>query len=95
MLIDYLKLKEVQSKVKLSKFYMPKLLKFFILHILDFVMYKMAILTKIKSHFDVINYFKELPFYNKPIERPIKRLKNIDPLVELLFYEQLSVIKTD
>ena len=58
-------------------------------------MYKMAILSKIKSHSDVINYFKELPFYNKPIERPIKRLKNIDPLVELPFYEQLSVIKTD
>ena len=58
-------------------------------------MYKMAILSKIKSHSDVINYFKELPFYNKPIERPIKCLKNIDPLVELPFYEQLSVIKTD
>ena len=55
----------------------------------------MAILSEIKSHSDVINYFKELPFYNKPIERPIKRLKNIDPLVELPFYEQLSVIKTD
>ena len=55
----------------------------------------MAILSKIKSNSDVINYFKELPFYNKPIERPIKRLKNIDPLVELPFYEQLSVIKTD
>ena len=53
-------------------------------------MYKMAILSKIKSHSDVINYFKELPFYNKPIERPVKRLKNIDPLAE-----QLSVIKTD
>ena len=25
-------------------------------------------------------------FYNKPIERPIKRLKNIDPLVELPFF---------
>ena len=58
-------------------------------------MYKMPILSKIKSHSDVINYFKELPFYNKPIERPVKRLKNIDPLVELPFYEQLSVIKTD
>ena len=55
----------------------------------------MAILLEIKSHSDIINYFKELPFYNKPIERPIKRLKNIDPLVELPFYEQLSVIKTD
>ena len=55
----------------------------------------MAILLEIKSHSDIINYFKELPFYNKSIERPIKRLKNIDPLVELPFYEQLSVIKTD
>ena len=50
----------------------------------------MAILSKIKSHSDVINYFKELPFYNKPIEKPVKRLKNIDSLAE-----QLSVIKTD
>ena len=58
-------------------------------------MYKMAILSKIKSYSDVINYFKELPFYNKPIEGPVKHLKNIDPLVELPFYEQLSVIKTD
>ena len=57
-------------------------------------MYKMAILSKIKSHSDVINYFKEFFFYNKPIKRPIKRLKNIGPLVELAFYEQLSVIKT-
>ena len=57
-------------------------------------MYKMKILSEIKSHSDVINYFKELPFYNKSIERPVKRLKNTDPLVELSFYEQLSVIKT-
>ena len=55
----------------------------------------MATLSEIKSHSDVINYFKELPFYNKPIEKPVKRLKNIDPLVELPFYEQLSVIQTD
>ena len=55
----------------------------------------MAILSNNKSHSDVINYFKELHFYNKPIERPIQRLKNIDPLVELPFYEQLSVIKLD
>ena len=53
-------------------------------------MYKMTILSKIKSHSDLIHYFKELPFYNKPIERPVKRLKNNDPLAE-----QLSVIKTD
>ena len=59
-------------------------------------MYKMAVLSKIKSHSDVINYFKELPFYNKPIKKPkVKRLKNTDRLAELLFYEQLSVIKTD
>ena len=55
----------------------------------------MAIFSKIKSHSDVIDYFKELPFYNKLIERPVKRLKNIDPLVELPFYEQLSVVKID
>ena len=55
----------------------------------------MAILSKVKSHSDVKNYFKELLFYNKPIGRPIKRLKNIDTLVELRFYEELSVIKTD
>ena len=58
-------------------------------------MYKITILPKMKPHPDVNNYFKELPFYNKPIERPIKRLKNIDPLVELPFYEQLSITKTD
>ena len=28
----------------------------------------MAVLSKIKSHSDVIDYFKELPFYNKPIK---------------------------
>ena len=55
----------------------------------------MAILSKIKSHSDANNYFKELPFYNKPIERPIESLKNIDPLVERPFYEQLSITKTD
>ena len=56
----------------------------------------MAILSKIKSHFDAVSYFKELPFYNKPIEKPkVKRLKNIDRWAELPFYEQLSVIKTD
>ena len=56
----------------------------------------MAILSKIKSHSDAINYFKELPFYNKPIKKPkVKRLKNIDQLIELPLYEQLDVIKTD
>ena len=55
----------------------------------------MAILSKIKSHSDVINYFKELPSNNKLIEKPVKRLKNIDPLLEVPFYEQLGVVKTD
>ena len=53
-------------------------------------------MSKIKSHLDAVDYFKELPFYNKPIEKPkVKCLKNIDWLAELPFYEQLSVIKTD
>ena len=59
-------------------------------------MYKMAILSKIKSHSDVADNFEELPFYNKPIEKQkVKRLKNIDQLAELPFHEQLSVIKTN
>ena len=59
-------------------------------------MYKMAILSKIKPCSDVVDYFKELPFYNKPVKKPkVKRLKNIDRLAELLFYQQLSLIKTD
>ena len=58
-------------------------------------MYKTTILSKIKSHSDAVDYFKELPFYNKPIKKPkVKRLKNIDQLAELPFYEQLNVIKT-
>ena len=38
-------------------------------------MYKMAIFSKIKSYSDTNNYFKELPFEKKTIERPIKRFK--------------------
>ena len=45
-------------------------------------MYKMTILSKIKSHSDIIDYFKELSFYNKPIEKPVKCLKNIDQLAK-------------
>ena len=43
-----------------------------------------------------IDYFKELPFYNEPIEKPkIKSLSDINLLAQLPFHEQLSVIKTD
>ena len=59
-------------------------------------MYKKAVLKKIKSHPDVVDYFKELPFYNKHIEKPrIKFLKNIDLLSKLSFYEELNVIKSN
>ena len=56
----------------------------------------MTIGTKIKSHPDVVDYFKETLFYNKHTEKPkIRRLKNIDLLSELPFYEELNVIKTN
>ena len=56
----------------------------------------MTVPKKIKSHPDVLYYCKELLFYNKHIEKPkIKRLKNIDLLSELPFYEELNVIKTN
>ena len=43
-----------------------------------------------------VNYFKELHFYNKPIEKPkIKRLKNIYLLSEQPFHEQLNITKTN
>ena len=46
------------------------------------------------SEIDTAKYFKELPFYKKPIEKPkITRLKNINQLVGLPFYKQLSVTK--
>ena len=56
----------------------------------------MAVLSKIKRHSDAVDYFKELPVYNKAIKKPkVKPLKNIDQLAELPFYQQLSVIKTN
>ena len=56
----------------------------------------MMVKEKIKSHPHVVDYFKEMPFYNKPIEKPkLKCLKIIDLLSELPFYEELSVIETD
>ena len=51
---------------------------------------------KVKSHPAVLDYLKELPFYNKHIKNSkIKRLKNNDLLPELLFYEELIVTKTN
>ena len=44
----------------------------------------MAAFKKVKSHSDVVDYFKELPFYNMHIEKPkIKLLKYVDLLSEL------------
>ena len=56
----------------------------------------MTALKKVKSHPDLVDCFKELPFYNKYIEKPkIQCLKNIDLLFEFPFYEELNVIKTN
>ena len=55
----------------------------------------MAVLKKIKYHPYVVEYLKELPFYNKYIKKAeIKRLKKIDLLSELPFYEELNLINT-
>ena len=44
----------------------------------------------------IVDYFKELPFYNEPIEKPkIKPLKNVDLLAELPFYDLLNIKRTD
>ena len=46
----------------------------------------MTALRKVNSHPDVVDYFKEIPFYNKHVEKPkIKHIKNIDFLSELPF----------
>ena len=56
----------------------------------------MTVSKKVKSYRDVADYFKELQFYNKYIEKPkIKHLKNIDLFSELSFYKELNVIKTN
>ena len=56
----------------------------------------MAVREKIKSHPNVVDYFKELPFYNKHIKKPkIRHLKNIDLISELPFYEELDIMKTN
>ena len=55
----------------------------------------MTLLKVIKFHPGVIiDYLKELPFYDTYIKKPkLKRLKNIDLLSELPFYEELSLMK--
>ena len=46
----------------------------------------MTIKTKIKSHSDEVDYFKELSFYNNPIEKPkITRLKKLIYFLNFLF----------
>ena len=41
----------------------------------------MVTLKKFKSHPDIVNYFKELLFYNKHTKKPqVKHLENIDLL---------------
>ena len=58
-------------------------------------MYKKAVPLNI-THPSVKNYFKEIPFYNTPLEKPkIKRLKNIDLSAKLPFFEKLSIIKSN
>ena len=55
----------------------------------------MTVLSNI-NNINGVNYFNELPFYNKLIKKPkIKRLKNIDLLAKQPFYEQLNIIKTN
>ena len=52
----------------------------------------MAVMSEINR----VNYFKELSFYNKPIEKPrSKRLTDINLLAELPFYKQLSIVKAN
>ena len=55
----------------------------------------MTVLSNITDSSEV-DYSKELPFYNKPIEKPrIKRLTNINLLDGQPFYEQLSIRKAN
>ena len=60
-------------------------------------MYKSAVLSKIKPHSLMQQIILEnFPFITNPSKKTkIKRLKNIDRLAELPFYEQLSVMKTN
>ena len=52
--------------------------------------------NEIKSHPDVVHYFKDFQFYNKQIEKPrVKPLENIALLSEIPFYEELNVIQSN
>ena len=52
----------------------------------------MTALKKVKSHPDVVDYFKELSFDNKHIKKPkITRLKNNNLLSELPFFRKNSM----
>ena len=52
--------------------------------------------TKTTFHPNVVDYFKEIPFYYKHTEKPkTQHLKNINLLSKLPFYEELNVIKTN
>ena len=44
----------------------------------------MAALKKIKSHPDVVDYFKEFPFYNKYTEKP--KIKCLQKLICFLSF---------
>ena len=66
-------------KIVVALNFMNSNLKILHFNIVQFLMYKMAVLSKIKPHSHARDYFKELPFYNKPMEETkAKRLKNID-----------------
>ena len=83
------------KKCDCTEFYVL-IIKILHLKYCPFVMYKMTVFSKTKPHSDAVDYFKELPFYNKPIIKPkVKHLKSIDRLAELPFYEQLIVRKTN
>ena len=51
----------------------------------------MTVFSKIKSHSAVIDYFKELPFSNKTIGKPVKPLNNIDQLAKQPSENQLNL----
>ena len=54
----------------------------------------MIVLKIVKSHPDVVDYFKELQFYDKHIEKPkIKCLKNTHLLSKLPFCKELNLAK--